>query len=233
MTLPNFIVAGAKKAATTSLYEYLKQHPQIYMSPVKETKFFAYEPENPDHISADRRKYPIRTLDAYQDLFADAGAAVAIGEASPIYISSLHAVQQIYQTLPHIKLIFSLRNPVDRAYSAYIMRVRAGYEPRTVEEAFAEDLDLLHAKSYYKQLIPWFEHFPREQIKIVLFEDIKRDSVAVTQELYRFLEVDEHFVPDVSRHHQIGGLPKSQLRQNIVNFLRRYRFLRFYLPKAM
>jgi len=233
MTLPNFIVAGAKKAATTSLYEYLNQHPQVYMSPIKETKFFAYEPNNPDHVNADHHKFPIRTLADYTALFAAAGAARAIGEASPIYVSSLHAVQQIAQRLPHVKLIFSLRNPIDRAYSAYVMRVRGGYEPRSVEDAFQEDLDLLKDKTYYKQLLPWYEHFDRKQIKIVLFEDIKQDSVRVTQALYDFIGVDATFVPDTSRQHMIGGLPKSRLRQNVINFLRRYRFLRFYLPKTV
>jgi hypothetical protein len=233
MTLPNFIVAGAKKAATTSLYEYLNQHPQIYMSPIKETKFFAYEAHNPEHRNADRRKFPIRTVREYTDLFADAGAAVAIGEASPIYISSQHAVTQIAQQLPKVKLIFSLRNPVERAYSAYIMRVRGGYEPRSVEDAFQEDLDVLKDKTYYKQLLPWYAQFDRAQIKIVLFDDIKKNAVGVTQTLYDFLGVDATFTPDVSQQHMIGGLPKSQFRQKVINYLRRYRFLRFYLPKSM
>lgn len=233
MTLPNFIVAGTKKAATTSLYEYLGQHPQIYMSRIKETKYFAYEPHNPAHVKSDRQKYPIRTLDAYQELFVDVTDEIAIGEASPLYISSLSALQQIYQAIPQVKLIFSLRNPVDRVYSAYIMRVRAGYESRSVEQAMAEDAEAFRERTYHKLLIPWYEHFPREQIKVVLFEDIKRDAVQVMQELYDFLGVDASFAPDVSRHHQIGGLPKNQSRQNIVNYLRRYRFLRFYLPKGL
>lgn len=233
MTLPNFIVAGAKKTATTSMYEYLKQHPQIYMSPIKEAKYFAYEPHNPNHVSAGYQQYPIRTMEAYQDLFRDVTNEIAIGEASPLYISSLYALQQIYQTIPTVKLIFSLRNPVDRVYSDYIMRVRGGYEERPVAQAMQEDLDDFRQKTYYKWLSPWYEHFPVEQIKVVLFEDIKKDAVQVMQELYQFLGVDAGFRPDVSRHHQIGGLPKSQAKQTIVNYLRRYRFLRFYLPKGL
>lgn len=233
MTLPTFIVAGTFKAATTSIYDYLKQHPQIFMPEIKEAKYFVFEPHNPEHVRARRQKYPIRTLEEYQKLFSGANDEIAIGEASPVYISSLFALQQIYQTIPDVQLIFSLRNPIDRAYSGYSMRLRNGYESRPVRQAMAEDAQEFLAKSYYKQLLPWYEHFPAEQIKVVLFEEIKKDAVQVMQEIYQFLGVDRTFVPDVSYHQNIGGVPKSQARQTVVNYLRRYRLLRFYLPKGL
>jgi len=233
MTLPTFIVAGTFKAATTSIYDYLKQHPQIFMPEIKEAKYFVYEPHNPEHVQARRQKYPVRTLDEYRELFGEATDATAIGEASPVYISSLFALQQIYQTIPDVQLIFSLRNPIDRAYSAYSMRLRNGYESRPVRQAMQEDAQDFLAKTYYKQLLPWYEHFPAEQIKVVLFEDIKQDAVQVMQEIYQFLGVDRTFVPDVSYHQNIGGVPKSQTRQTIVNYLRQFRLLRFYLPKGL
>jgi len=233
MTLPNFLVAGTFKAATTSIYEYLKQHPQIYMSPIKETKYFIYEAHNPEHVAARRLTYPIRTLEAYEKLFSDVKDEIAIGEVSPGYISSLHALQQIYRTMPNAKIIFSLRNPIDRAYSGYTMRMRNGYESRKVQQAMHEEALKFAEKTYYKQLLPWYEHFAAEQIKVVLFEDMKADAAHVMQELYRFLGVDAAFLPDVSYHQNVGGVPKSQLRQSIINYVRRYRLLRFYLPKGL
>ncbi len=233
VTLPTFIVAGAKKSATTSLYEYFKQHPQIYMSAIKETNFFAYDETDQNHQQADRLRFPIRTLAEYTNLFADATTATAIGEASPVYMSSPIAVHKLHQTLPNVQLIFSLRNPVDRAYSDYLMRVRGGVEPRSVEQAFTEDVALLRARTYYKALARWYTHFPPEQIQVVLFEAIKKDALVVMQQLYNFLGVNSTFVPDVGQQHNTGGLPKSRTRQKIVNFLRQYRYVRTYIPQAI
>lgn len=231
--LPTFIVAGAKKAATTSLYEYFKQHPQVYMSAIKETNFFAYEADNPKHSQAERRKFPIRTMAEYTNLFVDTGGAKAVGEASPFYISSLTASQRLHKVIPEIQLIFSLRNPVDRAYSDYLMRARGGTEQRTVDQAFQEDLELLRARTYYKQLQPWYGYFSSEQIRVVLFEEIKEDAVAVMQKLYRFIDVDADFTPDVAQQHNPGGIPKNQTRQAIVNFVRQYRYFRTCIPKSI
>jgi hypothetical protein len=233
MTLPNFIIAGAKKAATTSIYEYMKQHPEIYMSPIKETKFFAFEPDNPEHVYADANKFPVRTLEDYTRLFAGANGAKAIGEASPLYINSRIAAQRIYETIPAVKLIFSLRNPVERAYSAYLMRVRSGNEHRSAVQAFQEDRERLRTSSYYNMLQLWYELFDEIQIKVILFEDFKRNSLAVMQELYAFLDVDSSFTPNVAVQYNTGGAVKNQTRQRMFNYLRRFKPLRFYLPKSL
>lgn len=233
MILPNFIIAGAKKAATSSLYEYMKQHPQVYLSPIKETKFFAYEPDNPEHAGSVHKKFPIHTLEEYARLFEGVKGEIAIGEASPIYINSSYAMRRIQALIPQVRLIFSLRNPVDRAYSAYLMRVRGGYEHRPVEQAFREDLNHLRSVSYYTMLKQWYALFPAEQIKVVLYEDIRKDAVAVVQELFAFVGVESSFTPDVSVQHNSGGVAKSQVRQHIVNYLRRYRSFRFYLPQSV
>ena len=131
--MPNFIVIGASKAGTTSLYEYLKQHPQIYMSPMKELRFFAIEGEKVDFCGPwDRieiERYSIKTLEDYKNQFQGVTDEIAIGEASPWYLYSEKAPKSIKSYIPDAKLIAILRDPVDRAYSHFSMHVMNGREP--------------------------------------------------------------------------------------------------------
>lgn len=235
MTLPNFVIAGVKKASTTSLYYYLDQHPQIFMSPIKEPKFFAYDPQDPTCVAADHNRFPIRTLADYEALYADANGATAIGEASPLYIDSTFALKQMAQLIPQARLIFSLRQPVERAYSLYLMGIRDGVERRSFYEAVQSDLRRWEGFKYYQALKPWFERFGREQIRVVLFEDLKHDPVGVTQCLYEFLGVDPTFVPDTSEQHNVGGVPKNMALQRAVTGVRRSRLRKLvvdYIPHS-
>jgi hypothetical protein len=211
----------------------MKQHPEIYLSPIKETKFFAFEPDNPEHVYADHMKFPVRTLKEYTKLFANVTTEKAIGEVSPLYLNSRTAAQQIYQLIPQVNLIFSLRNPVTRAYSAYWMRVRSGEEHRPPAQAFREDRERLRVASYYNTLQLWYELFAERQLKIILYEDFTRDMVGVMQELYRFLAVDHQFTPNVSVHYNVGGVPRSQSKQKLINYLRGLKHLRFSIPRGL
>lgn len=233
MTLPNFIIAGVKKAGTTSFYNYLDQHPQIFMSPIKEPKFFAYDPADPACINADHNRFPIRTMAEYEALYDDAGDAVAVGEASPLYIDSTYALEQIAQQLPDVRLIFSLRQPIERAYSLYLMGIRDGVEERTFYEAVKNDMARWEGFKYYTALKPWFDRFGADRIHVILFEDLTKNPVGVTQDLYRFLGVDPTFVPDTSQKHNVGGVPKNQALQRAVTIIRRSRLRKLmvdYVP---
>jgi len=87
MTMPNFLVIGAAKAGTTSLYHYLNEHPQVFMSPIKETNFFAFNGERLDGRSRrSRETFPVQTLEEYENLFAGSAGARAVGEVSPLYL---------------------------------------------------------------------------------------------------------------------------------------------------
>ncbi|MEZ4677505.1 MAG: sulfotransferase [Caldilineaceae bacterium] len=235
MTLPNFVIAGVKKASTTSLYYYLDQHPQIFMSPIKEPKFFAYDPRDPECVNADHNRFPVRTLSDYEMLYADANGAHALGEASPLYIDSQFALEQMAQLIPNVRLIFSLRQPVERAYSLYLMGIRDGVERRSFYEAVRNDLGRWQGFQYYQALKPWFERFGANQIRVVLFEDLKKDPVGITQSLYEFLGVDSTFVPDTSEKHNVGGVPKNMVLQRTVTSIRRSRLRKFivdYVPQS-
>ena len=123
MKLPNFVVIGAAKAGTTALYWYLQEHPEVFMSPLKETNFFAYGVDPEGRLlygDPELHRFPIKNLDAYADLFAGAGDEKAVGEASPIYLECPEAAGRIQQLLPEARIICGLRDPVDRAYSDYL-----------------------------------------------------------------------------------------------------------------
>jgi len=179
--MPNFLIIGAMKSGTTSLYHYLKQHPQIYMSPVKEPKFFALEGE--PFYSDSRgsgglaRIKGIRELKSYQEQFEGVSHEIAIGEASPLYIYVPKAVERIKYYIPEAKLIAILRHPVDRAYSHFLHWIQRGLEPldsnfesviREEEIRISQDWSPnWHYKqrgSYYQQLKRYYENFNREQI---------------------------------------------------------------------
>lgn len=225
-TLPNFIVIGAAKAGTTALYWYLAEHPQTAMSPVKETNYFAYGLDEKGRLlygDPELHRFPIRTASEYERLFADAGDAVAVGEASPIYLECPQAAARIADAIPGARIVCGLRDPVDRAYSDYLMYLRSRgmrFDPErdlTRASAWARpDSHWMRIGRYHEMLSRYYEAFPTDRIRVFLFDDLKRDPVGVVHDLYRFLGVDDGFVPDLSAPHNVGGLPKSMLLERLL-----------------
>lgn len=209
--LPNFIVGGALKGGTTSLNYSLKQHPDIYMCPIKEPRYFAYEVGNPDHVNGRGLYFPIKTWEQYVSLFAEAGQQPVVGEVSPHYMISPIAPQGIRDRLPHVRLLFSLRQPVKRAYSVYWHQVRLGDEDRPVDEALNEDEYAVTHGLYAAWLRNWYALFPAEQIKIVLFDDFQRDPLGTYADICRFLEVDATFVPEMTVRNKGGTMKNARL----------------------
>jgi hypothetical protein len=226
MPLPNFLIIGAAKAGTTSLYQYLKQHPQIYGCPIKGTKFFAFQEGQKvtfagpgDQASYDRNA--ITDPSAYRALFDEVTHEIAIGEVSGLYLYSPVAPARIKALLPEVKLIAILRNPVDRAFSSFLHMRREGREPLTdfaaalsAEEARIKDNweHLWHYTQvgfYYTQLKRYFDLFRHDQIAVYLYDDFKANPGAVIRDIFQFLGVDSAFTPDVSTKHNVFGKPKS------------------------
>jgi Sulfotransferase family len=224
--LPNFIVIGAAKAGTTALYHYLAEHPQVFMSPVKETNYFAYGLDGQGHLlygDPEVHSFPIKTLPEYEELFAGADNAVGIGEASPIYLESPQAAGRIRELIPAARLICSLRHPVDRAYSNYQMYLRRrGLRLNPTQDLTATspwarpDSRHMRIGFYYEQLARYFDAFPGDHIHVFLFDDLKRNAVETVQNVYRFLNVDPAFVPDFSSPHAVGGMPSSLLVEGVL-----------------
>ena len=230
MSLPNFVIIGAAKAGTTSLYHYLRQHPQIYMSPRKEPHFFAFgEAPLPEWQGPPlNRKKVGMTLEDYLKLFEDARNELAIGEAS---VSNFQprACERIQHYLPDAKLIAILRQPADRIYSFYLYLRLKGFEPLG---SFAEALRMEELGQrenwmpwlryneegfYYAALKNYYDRFPREQIRVYLYDDWQREPLTILRDIFEFLGVEDQFMPDISIRHNIGRLPRSQ---HLLHFLK-------------
>lgn len=234
MSMPNFLIIGAAKAGTTALYNYLKQHPQIYMSPEKEPKFFALEGEKLDFCGpGDREKInrsSITDIEAYRTLFQGVSNETAIGEASPLYLYSPKAPERIRHYIPNAKLIAILRDPVERAYSGYMMHVGEGRETLTdfAQALQAEEMRIrnnwgwghyVSVGFYYAQLKRYFDTFNQDQIRVYLYEDLQANPIGLLQDIFRFLGVDETFVPDISIRHNVTGIPKNNVLRALLQSL--------------
>ena len=201
MTLPNFLIIGAAKSGTTSLYQYLRQHPEIFMSAVKETNWFAYEGQR-------ESCYCVRTDEKYARLFDGVTAQRAVGEASPQYMKSAVAAERIAGRLPSVRLVAILRDPVERAYSGYLHSLREAVERRSVDEAMRPGSRYVDHGLYYQQLSRYFERFDLGRINVTLYDDLAADPSVVMRSLYAFLGVDEAFAVDVSTRHNAGAIPR-------------------------
>lgn len=214
MTLPNFLIIGAHKAGTTSLHHYLQQHPQVFLPVLKEARFFSYNPGKPPAPSSpfafDETVHPIKTWEQYRELFAPVTTEKAIGEASPCYLNNPYAPFRIREALPGIRLIASLRDPVERAYSGYLMAVRNGNETRPFMDILREQGGSHGFLSYYHACRRWLDCFPRERLKFIRAETLQARPAAVLEEIFTFLGVDAGFEVDTSRQLNTGGTPRSK-----------------------
>lgn len=221
MTLPNFIIIGVAKAGTTSLFRYLEQHPQVFMCAMKGTNFFGYEDAR-DWKWTDEGKPPllrhffVKTLKEYEAAFAGATSELAIGEASPQYFRCPNAARRIRDCIPDVKLVASLRNPADRAFSGFLMRTRRGEPVGDLYEELTSQSSHVFEGFYHKRLKRYFDLFPRDQIKISIFEDFKKDAAGAVVDLFRFLGVDTHCVPDTSVKHNPAAVPKIRVLNRLL-----------------
>ena len=229
---PNFLVIGAAKSGTSALYRYLQQHPEIYMSPVKEPHFFGYESQPPNTQGPnDYVNSAVTDSESYYSLFSQATTEKAIGEASPTYIHLPRAVERIHYHIPNAKLIAILRHPADRAFSAYMHVIR---DQRETEKSFRRALQLEEqriAKNwgpiwhytqvgyYFKHLKRYYDRFLPEQIRVYLYDDFKESPSQTLQDIFHFLEVDTSFMPDLQINVNVSGVQKSQIYYQLIQTL--------------
>ncbi|NEP10564.1 MAG: sulfotransferase [Symploca sp. SIO2C1] len=244
MQLPTFLIIGIQKAGTTSIYQYLKQHPQIYMSPVKETNFLEKDwSKIPPDPRNKRKKSKIDTFDKYSQLFQDVNDEIAIGEASPNYLFHyLSSAELIQHYLPQAKMIAILRNPADRAHSDYLMHIRDGIgNGRSLAEQIkfkANSSFTIRKGFYYTPLKHYFDTFSQEQIKIYLYDDLCNNPVALMQDMYQFIGVDDNFHPDTSKKYQVAQVPKIKFVNTILRKKNRSKtivssILKYLLPPTL
>ena len=193
-TWPNFFIAGAPKAGTSSLCAYLQAVPGIYMSKLKEPNYFSRVVVPDDHPVR-----PVRDQRQYLQLFAEAGDARVVGEASPTYLADPEAPRLIRNAVPQAKVLVSLRDPVERAYSHYLMMLNNG----TAKGSFLDEikrglalggnrsLALLRADVglYFQQVERFGNEFPESQFKVLVFEEFSADVAGSLRQVLEFLGV--------------------------------------------
>lgn len=207
--LPNLVIIGAMKCGTTSLYYYLRDHPQIFMSCIKELNFFS-----------DQHNWS-KGFSWYESHFHS--NADVRGECSHLYTNFpciLHVPQRIFHAIPDVKLIYIVGDPIKRIISQYVHYYSKRLEDRPIDEVLKNPVngDYVNRSRYFMQLQQYFEYFPRQQILIVNQDDLYLKRRDTLKGIFQFLNVDENFW---SRKYQIIRNPSKQKRRKtgLGNFL--------------
>lgn len=225
---PNFFIVGAAKAGTTSLYHYLSQHPDVYMSPIKEPHFFSQiKPAWNQKALMD----VISNEKDYLKLFENAKDEELIGEASPSYLWDKNAYLRIKEKIPSAKIIIILRDPIERAFSHYLMDVRQGIQRKNFYDALKEDfykkdkgwgVSHLYVELglYFEQVNKYFNEFGSENIYIITFEKFINDINSSMKEICQFLSIDISFVDNLNDSEVLNSfaMPRSFFLQQILNY---------------
>jgi hypothetical protein len=192
MMLPNFIVIGAMKSGTSSLYAYLQGHPLIFMATPKEPAFFG----------SNRH----RGLWWYEQLFDDAGEAIAIGEASTqysVYPFVPGVPSRIAELLPNVRLIYLVRHPIERMLSEYHYNVIRGLERNGfAEHSLLTNLTYEYPSRYALQIEQYLEFFGIDQILVIESEDLRKERARTLGRIHSYLEVDGSWeVPNIHKEY--------------------------------
>ena len=251
MNLPSFLIIGAAKSGTTSLAEYLDQHPEVFFCPTKEPNYFAFAgetlpppgPVSPEVLYELFYRYSVTDYGEYLSLFESVGQQKAIGEASVRYLYYEEAPRRIKEKIPDVRLIVILREPVSRLYSHYCMNVQYQLEPLSLPEAMAAekarrdanwgwDWHYANVSLYFKQIKRYLDLFGRDQVKVFLYDDFVDKPLAVYQEICRHIGVSDRFVPDMSRRGMVSYRPKNFTLDRWLHWPNRARtLLRHYFPR--
>ena len=202
--IPRFFVVGGSLCGTTTLHHALTHHPEIYVPPDKSPNFFTAEDmaDYPGSAAmAAMKGHTVTNETEYRALFASAREEQLLGEVSPVYLQSIHTAGRIARFSPGAKIVAILRDPVDRAFAHFVGRRRDGLETRTrFQETIAGELAdprprpvafncYLAIGQYGYFLKSFYDAFPAGRIKLLFFDDLVRDPVAVLQDLFGFLGV--------------------------------------------
>jgi hypothetical protein len=241
---PNFVVIGAAKCGTTSLYAWLRQHPEIFLPEQKELHFFA-APWLRENSSGPGDARVLQDLapswDAYLEHYRDADGAKAIGDVSPSYFAWPGAAEAIRERLADPRIILLLRDPVQKAFSQYTHLLRDGREtlsfwdglqaePERTAKGFGALWRYRAAASYLGPTRHYLDVFRPERMKVILFEDLVRDPPGQLASLFEFLSVDPKAPIDVREVRNRSGAPRSPGLASVINNPTLRRVARSVLP---
>ena len=228
---PNFFIVGAPKAGTTSLYQYLNAVPGVYMSPMKEPRYFTtIVPVETSAVP------PVRDKAEYLRLFQGVKDEVAIGEASVAYLRDPETPKRIHDVVPGARIIILLRDPVERAFSNYLMHVREGWQTVSFQEALQKGLyrdSYLEEGFYAEQIKRYLDTFGPERVKILIFEEFIQDTKRAVSDVLRFLDVDSEPPDSAGEAHNAFAMPRSRWAYRIFGSRVARRAARKLLPTPL
>lgn len=199
----DFIVVGAEKCGTTWLSDMFRQHPQIFLPEQKELHYFNRkfgEFPNLDNYNFDK------PLEWYLSFFRNATSEKIRGEICPSYLWDEEAAHRIFAFEPEMKILIILRNPVERTYSAYRFYVQRGVIQQDFRSSLKKYKDHLLVRSlYFNQVKRYFDLFPNQKIKVIIYDDLNRDSAKVLADVEKFLGVDEYCPPNINERSYVTG----------------------------
>jgi Sulfotransferase family len=231
---PDFFIVGQPKSGTTALYEMLRHHPQIYMPELKEPWYFASDML--PRFQPPRSAPPLRTLDEYRELFADAGPEQRIGEASSAYLLSRTAATRIAEVCADARIIAILREPASFLRSLHLQLLRTHVESKKdlrsaieLEPARREGKKIPRRSHrpqllmysdhvrYVEQLRRYYDAFAPEQVLVLIYDDFRRDNEGAVRTVRRFLGVEEGSPVDVSEANTTSTRMRSQQIDELLN----------------
>ena len=222
----DFFIVGAPKAGTTSLYHYLNEHSEIEMSSQKEPDFFSDQSLQKQKLYYDKNR--IDTLEKYNSLF-EREDVILRGDSSVSYLFYEDVPHKIITYNPDAKIIIMLRNPIDRAFSHYLMDYSLGLISESFETIIQKQSKHKNANLFYQQYIQvseyskqikrYLEVFSKENIHFIDYEDFKNDSSDVVNSVFLFLGVNDDFQPYLKKKYNTYTAPKNSLIRYVYSFV--------------
>lgn len=235
---PNFLIVGAMKCGTTYLWAHLRKHPQVFLPDLKEPNFFQTSLPDPKTARHLNYEYCIGNQEKYLALFRNARGYTAIGDASPTYLWDVNAPRRIREVIPKARIIIVLRDPIARAQSHYLMNVRNGLERhRTFERAVEHDVTnrgigffgrhlYVEMGLYYQPVQRYIDTFGREQVLVLLLDDLNKDFVGTMLQVTQHLGINPSMQTDDERGEPINVYKMPR-------FPRTYRFMTQLFSRRM
>lgn len=214
MRKPDFFFVGAAKAGTTSLFNYLIQHPSVFIPTVKEPHYFSEYPQP--------RAPVFHCVEDYLHLYSGCPDDIVAGDASTSYLYSRHAARRIFDLQPRAKIMIILRNPIDRAYSFYWHNRREFIEDLSFEKALEAEgrriaenrpfrFHYVNSGRYYGQVKAYLDVFGRDLVRIYFFEDLLEDADSLCRDMFSFLGVSPSHPVNTDMRFNPSGPYRSQL----------------------
>ncbi len=235
--VPNLFIVGAQKAGTTSLYEYLRQHPEVFMSDPKEPRYF-------NRIAQGREDEVDE--DAYLGLFEDADGFAVRGEATTGYLHEPDVPELIQDFSPRARIVISLRDPIQRAYSNYWRKVAGAQEDDAFGDAIEREIQAMQRdeprigyldRSLYADAVErYMDTFGEDRVHVLLLHEIRHDAEAVLEDLFSFLDIDPSPAASIDadkRQNTFRGIPYGGLAERVRTSSLVKRAARAVLPQGV